>query len=89
MVSESIGLSSVYFCSLFKREVGLSFTGYLNQVRVEEAKKLLSTTNMRVYEVAAAVGYLNPKYFFQVFRRITNKRPKEFYHDSEIRDDKV
>jgi len=78
MVGEHIGLSGSYLCSLFRREVGCNFVEYLNRERVEQAKTLLSTTNMRVYEVAVAVGYLNPKYFFQVFKRITNKRPREF-----------
>jgi len=78
MVGENIGLSGSYLCSLFRREVGCNFVEYLNRERVEQAKVLLSTTNMRVYEVAVAVGYLNPKYFFQVFKRITNKRPREF-----------
>ena len=81
-VSENIGLSKAYFCSLFKRETGYGFTEYVNHQRIEKAKVLLSTTNLRVYEVAEAVGYVSPKYFFQVFKRITNKRPKDFYNSS-------
>jgi two-component system response regulator YesN len=81
-VSDTIGLSKAYFCSLFKRETGYSFTEYINYQRIEKAKILLSTTNLRVYEVAQAVGYLSPKYFFQVFKRITNKRPKDYYNDT-------
>jgi len=79
-VSDAVGLSKAYFCSLFKRETGYSFTDFINHQRIEKAKILLSTTNLRVYEVAEAVGYVSPKYFFQVFKRITNKRPKDFYN---------
>ena len=82
MVSESVGLSKTYFCSLFKHETGCNFTEYINTVRVDKAKALLASTNLRVYEVAEAVGYLSPKYFFQVFKRITNKRPRDFSNKS-------
>lgn len=77
-VSEAVGLSSVYFCSLFKKETGFTFVSFLNQARVEKAKKLLSSTNMKVYEVSEAVGYTNPKYFFLIFKKITGQKPKEF-----------
>ena len=82
MVGESIGLSGSYLCSLFRRETGYNFTEYVNRERVEQAKSLLSSTNMRVYEVALSVGYLSPKYFFQVFKRITGKRPREFSNNA-------
>ena len=78
-VAEAVNLSPSYVSLLFKRQEDSTFTEYLNAVRVEQAKKLLSTTHMRVYEVAEAVGYQNSKYFFQVFKQITGKRPREFY----------
>ncbi len=77
-VSEHVGLSAVYFSCVFKKEIGSNFTDYINRIRIERAKTLLATTNMRVYEVSDAVGYLSTKYFFQVFKRLTGKRPREF-----------
>lgn len=77
-VSEQMGLSSAYFSSLFKEQTGLNFVDYLNGARVEKAKELLATTNRKVYEVAEAVGYTNAKYFFQIFKKITGMRPKEY-----------
>ena len=81
-VAEAVNLSPSYVSLLFKRQEDCTFTEYLNTVRVEHAKNLLSTTHMRVYEVAEAVGYQNSKYFFQVFKQITGKRPREFYKTS-------
>ena len=86
-VSENVGLSTVYFSSLFKKEIGCNFTDYLNRIRIERAKTLLATTNLRVYEVSNAVGYLSPKYFFQVFKRLTGKRPREFSENRELKTD--
>ncbi len=77
-VSEAAGLSPVYFCSLFKKETGIAFVDYLNQIRVEKAKALLASTPMKIYEVSEAVGYSNPKYFFQIFKKITGQKPREY-----------
>jgi len=81
-VAEQVNLSPSYMSQLFKRTDDRTFTEYLNHVRIEQAKKLLSTTHMRVYEVADAVGYQSSKYFFQLFKQITGKRPREFYEAS-------
>jgi len=78
-VAEQVNLSPSYMSQLFKRIDHSTFTEYLNHVRIEQAKRLLSTTHMRVYEVADAVGYQSSKYFFQLFKQITGKRPREFY----------
>ena len=83
-VAEHVNLSPSYVSQLFKKNDNCTFTEYLNTVRIENAKKLLSTTHMRVYEVAEAVGYQNPKYFFQVFKQLTGKRPREFYNAAFI-----
>lgn len=78
--SASVGLSNVYFCSLFKKETGLTFTDYLNSARIEKAKKLLMNApeSLKIYDVAEKVGYTNPKYFYQVFKKLTGQRPKQF-----------
>lgn len=83
-VAESVSLSPNYIAQLFKRYEDCSFTEFLNGVRIERAKKLLSTTHMRVYEVAEAVGYQNSKYFFQLFKQITGMRPREMYQASIV-----
>lgn len=81
-VAESVSLSPNYVSQLFRRYDNCSFTEFLNHVRIEMAKKLLSTTHMRVYEVALAVGYQNSKYFFHLFKQVTGMRPKEFYESA-------
>jgi len=77
-VAENVNLSPSYLSQLFRKQSHCSFTDYLNYVRIEQAKRLLADTHMRVYEVADAVGYQSSKYFFQVFKQITGKRPREF-----------
>ena len=50
----------------------------INARRVEKAKELLQTTNMRVYEVALFVGFEDAAYFSRFFKRYTGVSPKKF-----------
>ena len=76
-VSSQVGLSSIYFCKLFHKTVGISFNDFLNRERIKAAQKLLTETDMKIYEVACKTGYTNPKYFYYVFKRITDMTPLE------------
>ncbi len=71
-------MNSIYLGQLFKKITGMQFNDYLNTIRIEEAKKLLNQTNMKVIEVSKAVGYKDPKYFLQKFKSITNHSPSSF-----------
>lgn len=77
-VSEHIGLSRIYFCKLFHQMEGVSFNSYLKQERIEMAKKLLLTTNLKVFEVSGAVGFSQAKYFGYVFKQVVGLTPVEF-----------
>ena len=77
-VSSYIGLSRVYFCELFHKEEGISFSTYLNNERISKACKILSSTSKKVSEVSTEVGYSNAKYFNYVFKRITGLTPLDY-----------
>ncbi|PYG89179.1 two-component system response regulator YesN [Ruminiclostridium sufflavum DSM 19573] len=71
-------MNPVYLGQLFKKATGMQFNDYLNYVRIEEAKKLLRQTNMKVVEISKVVGYKDPKYFVQKFKATTNTSPSSF-----------
>ena len=77
-VSDYVGLSRVYFCKLFHQMEGVNFNSYLKRERIEKAKQLLLTTNMKVFEVSNAVGFSHAKYFGHVFREAVGQTPVEF-----------
>lgn len=66
------------FCRLFKSLTGTTVTHYMQTLRIEEACRLLSSTDKNVIEIANDVGYSDMKHFYDVFKKITNKLPKEF-----------
>jgi len=81
-VSEAIGLSKSYFCDLFHKTEAVSFSNYLKNLRIEKSKELLRTTNLKVFEVADAVGFSNVKYFCFVFKKAVGKTPSEYQSTS-------
>lgn len=78
MTAQHVNKSKNYFSYLFKKELGISFVEYLNQVRVEAAKKLLDTTDERTYEISEKVGYSDYKYFSSVFKKNTGMSPVHY-----------
>jgi two-component system response regulator YesN len=57
---------------------GISFSAYLKKVRIEKAKQLLLTTNMKVFEVSNAVGFSHAKYFGHVFKEVVGQTPASY-----------
>ncbi|MDU5950181.1 MAG: AraC family transcriptional regulator, partial [Paenibacillus macerans] len=77
-VAELAGLSISHFCLLFKQVSGYTFLEYLTQCRIEKAKFILKNSHVKVYQVAPMVGYQDPRYFTQVFKKVTGMTPTEF-----------
>lgn len=80
-LSGLVYLSPGYLSKLFKREVGENLSTYVQNVRIDEAKALLRTTNLKTYEVAERVGIPDPVYFSRIFKKITGVKPKDFRHE--------
>lgn len=77
-VARQVFLSPCYFSRLFKQVKGWSFSEYLTQVRMEEARKLLLHTDDLVSEIASRVGYRDARYFSQVFKKIEGCTPVSY-----------
>lgn len=77
-VSNLVHLNPAYFSTIFKQSTGSSFKEYLNMVRVEESKRLLSNTDYSLIDIAIATGFENQSYFSKVFKKYTGLTPKQF-----------
>ena len=77
-LSAKLNFNAAYLGQLFKTETGEMFTAYLNRVRIEKAKELLLSTRLTSIEVAKKVGYVNTKYFSNIFKKITGVYPSDF-----------
>ncbi len=76
--SALVPISPYYLSHLFRDELGMTFLEYVTRVRIEEAKALLSTTDMRVRDIAASVGYDDAGYFAKVFRKTVGTSPNQY-----------
>lgn len=76
-VSNYIDKSPNYFSSLFKKEIGMKFSEYVNVLRIKKAKELLDNSDMLLNEIAEYVGYSNYIYFTQVFKKIEGITPSQ------------
>lgn len=76
--AEHVEISKSYLSLLFKQETGINFSIFLTNYRIEMSKKLLLSSNMKIYEIAEKVGFDNPYYFSKVFRDTTGMTCKEF-----------
>jgi AraC-like DNA-binding protein len=73
-----VNLSPDYFRKLFKKFKKENFADYLNNLRIQKARELLSTTNKRITEVAFGVGYSSLEYFNKVFKSREGLTPSEY-----------
>jgi AraC-like DNA-binding protein/ligand-binding sensor protein len=77
-IAKAMHVSTFYFCKMFKKATGMTFTDYLGRVRVEKAKNLLLNPHLRVSEIAYAVGFQSLTHFNRVFRELTGDSPTKF-----------
>ncbi len=83
-MANQLGMTQEYFSYLFHKEIGTKFSEYIRNYRIDVAKKLLVEQNMKINEVAAAVGYSDTKYFTKIFRKVENETPTEFMRRMKI-----
>ena len=74
-VAGSVNASAFYFCKMFKRATGLTFTDYLARVRIEKVKNLLLNPHKRISEAAYEAGFQSLSQFNRVFRKISGEAP--------------
>lgn len=77
-IADQLHVSLGYLSRSFKKETGQNLSQYLTEVRVGFAEKLLSSTDLKVHEIAREVGFLDARYFGQVFKRVTKLTPSDY-----------
>lgn len=81
-VANELHLTTTYVSKLIRKELGVTYTQYITNIRVDKAKKLLVETNESATEIAYSVGYNDVKYFLRVFKQevgLTTKDYKKLY----------
>lgn len=88
VVSNHIGMSYNWFSSVFKQYAGSNFVTYLKKIRMEEAKRLLAETDLKIQEVSSASGYENEIHFMKTFKAEFGISPTEYRKSMLVQSEK-
>jgi YesN/AraC family two-component response regulator len=76
--AESIHINPSYLSQLFKQQLNKKFVDYITELRIEESKRLLQNTTLRMSEISERVGYSDLAYFSNNFKKIVGSSPSEY-----------
>ncbi len=77
-ISSLIYMNRSYCSFLFKEKTGEKFVDYVNKIRINKAKELLTQTDTKLYQISKSAGYDNIKYFFRIFKKMTGTTPEQY-----------
>lgn len=77
-LASQVGISPRHFIRRFKKATGESPLNYLQQMRIETAKKILENRTDTIDEITLAIGYENSSAFRKIFRKYTGLSPREY-----------
>lgn len=77
-VAKAVHISANYLSEKFKKVTGANFVDYIARARIEKARALLKDVDLRISEIAFAVGFQSLSQFNRVFKKLLRKSPTEF-----------
>ena len=77
-IAEEMGVSAAYLRKQYLTEAGISIGDKLNQLRMDEASRLLLETDQPIESIARQIGVENTKYFFVLFKKFKGMTPRQF-----------
>ena len=78
ILAQNMGMNPNYISQLFKKELGCGYHTYLNQARIEKAKKYLKQTNEPITIIANLVGFSDYRVFSKIFKGLEGVTPSQF-----------
>lgn len=78
VVASQVFMNPKYFSQVFKKEMGISFSDYVNDLKIQHACRLLETTDYPAYRISMECGFSDPSYFSRVFSAQKNMTPQTY-----------
>ncbi|WP_105616618.1 PocR ligand-binding domain-containing protein [Vallitalea okinawensis] len=77
-MAKRCNISTSYFSKLFKRQIGINFSAYVNQIKLEKAKELLENTTLPIINISLDLGYDDCGYFIKIFKKCYKVTPAKY-----------
>ncbi|HEY6111546.1 MAG TPA: AraC family transcriptional regulator [Chthoniobacterales bacterium] len=84
-VAKAANISPNYLSEKFKEVTGINFVDYINRIRFETACRLLQDADIRISEIAFAVGFQSLSQFNRVFNKLAGKSPTQYRRQTRTR----
>lgn len=81
-IAQAISLSRTHLCERFKSETGVTLNVFITEQKIEEAKRLLRSTDRSIGDIADYLGFSTQSYFQNVFKKVTGQTPLQFKVDT-------
>ncbi|MDR1972682.1 MAG: response regulator [Treponema sp.] len=78
MLCDELALTAPYLCYLFKQRHGMTINHYINKIRIETAKNLLTFSQLKIHDIAHRCGFNNTNYFTRSFKKNTGQLPTQY-----------
>lgn len=76
-IGQEIGFNPIYLSRVFKQAEGISIREYIENCRMDMAKRMIVNSRMKIYEIAEKCGYQNTAYFIKIFKAHFGMTPQE------------
>jgi len=77
-IAQELQMNRSHLCDRFKLETGVTLNDFITEIKIEEARRLLISTDKPVAQISDYLGFSSQSYFQNVFKKQTGKTPKEF-----------
>lgn len=78
LLADYLSVSTVYLSTLFKKEMNMNLSAYIQDVRLRQSLLLLNSTQLPIQEISAQCGFLDENYFSRVFKKAHGISPREY-----------
>lgn len=83
-VARALKILPEHLSRIFHQEMNMTYTDYVKIIKVDYSMNLLKKTDMRIQEIARAVGYENEKYFYNIFKEALGVTPNQYRKMKEL-----
>ena len=81
-VAREFNISPNYLSVLFSKNNDIGFSDYINQSKIDAAKKMMTDGDYKIYEISDRLGYESAFYFSRVFKKVTGLSPRGYMNQN-------